>query len=160
MSAVPSVARPAGLVRRLGALARRTDGAAMIEFAFVAPVLLTVICVIVDFGRLLFVISSLTAAVRDGARSAAVLTNPLDLVQTTTVQQRVVSGFQPLGGPALTVANVAVTTDAATNAGVVSTVTVRISNYTFRPITPFASTFGLAQVALSRAAVFRWERSS
>lgn len=146
--------------RALRALLTRTDGAALVEFAFVAPILLTMICVIVDFGRLLFAISSLTAAVRDGARSAAVLPNPLDAAQVATVQQRVVSGFQPLGGPALGTANVAVTTDVGANNGAVSTVTVRVSNYTFRPITPFASVVGLGQVALSRTAVFRWERSS
>ena len=153
----PRGAEAAGVLRRF---VRGTRGAAAVEFALVVPVLLTLVCAIIDFGRLFFVSASLTAAVRDGARAAAVLPNPLDATQVASVQQRVVAGFQGLGSVAITSGNVTVTTDAPSNGGVVTIVTVRVQNYAFRPITPFASAFGLGTVNLSRTAVFRWERSS
>ena len=56
---------------RLGALAR-DRGAAAVEFALVAVLLLTLVFGIAEFGRMWFLQSSLSAAARDGARTMAV----------------------------------------------------------------------------------------
>jgi Flp pilus assembly protein TadG len=51
----------------------RTDrGAAAVEFALIAPILLTLVFGIVDFGRAMYVYNVLTAGMREGARAAAV----------------------------------------------------------------------------------------
>jgi Flp pilus assembly protein TadG len=47
------------------------EGASAVEFALVLPLLLLLICGIVDFGRLLNVQLTLSAAAREGARWAA-----------------------------------------------------------------------------------------
>jgi Flp pilus assembly protein TadG len=51
--------------------ANRDRGAAAVEFALVLPVLLLVLCGIIDFGRALHAQVVLTQAAREGARLAA-----------------------------------------------------------------------------------------
>jgi Flp pilus assembly pilin Flp len=46
--------------------ARRERGAAAVEFALVAPVLLILVFGVIDFGRALYVVNVLTAAMREG----------------------------------------------------------------------------------------------
>lgn len=137
-------------------LLRDERGAAAVEFAFVVPVLLVLVCAIIDFGRLLYTANSLTGAAREGGRELATVADFTDATRVGAVRTRVMTAFQPLGGTALTSAQVELSTapDASGN------VTVRIVNYQFRPITPMASTIGLGSVTLTRQAVFRWERSS
>jgi Flp pilus assembly protein TadG len=48
-----------------------TRGAAAIEFALVLPIVLLLVCGIVDFGRMLNIQITLSAAAREGARWAA-----------------------------------------------------------------------------------------
>lgn len=50
---------------------RRSKGQGMVEFAMAVPVLLMLIFGIMEFGRLLFVYSSVTAAAREAARYGA-----------------------------------------------------------------------------------------
>lgn len=146
--------RPAAA--RLRCLLRDDRGAAAVEFAFVVPVLLVLVCAIIDFGRLLYTANSLTAAAREGGRELATVADFADATRVGAVRTRVITAFQPLGGTALTSGQVELSTapDASGN------VSVRIVNYQFRPITPMASTIGLGSVTLTRRAVFRWERSS
>ena len=141
--------------RALARWAADERGAAAVEFAVVVPVLLTLIMAIIDFGRLTAVAASLAAAVRDGARQAATATDlSASSAQRTAIQNRVVSGFQPFGGDALSATQVTVTLDASNNA------IVSVSGYTYRPITPIASMIGLGTIRLTRSATFRWERTS
>lgn len=136
-------------------LLRDERGAATLEFAIVVPVLLTLLLAIIDFGRLMFTVASLAAAVREGARHAAVLVDPTDAASLGVVRTRVTTAFQPLGGSALTAGQVVIS--AVDGAG---TITVAVSNYTFQPITPIAAFVGLGTIQLTRRAVFRWERSA
>jgi Flp pilus assembly protein TadG len=55
--------------RRFG---RDERGAAMVEFAIIAPVLLLLVFGIVDFGRYFFLYNNLTNSAREGARLGAV----------------------------------------------------------------------------------------
>ena len=131
-------------------------GAAVLEFAVVVPVLLTLVMAIIEFGRMIAVAASLAAAVRDGARQAATAS---DLAgggtQAQAVQARVVAGFEAFGGAPLTPAQVTVAPpDASGN------VVVRVAGYTYEPVTPLASMIGLGTLTLTRSATFRWERTS
>ena len=133
---------------------RDERGAAVVEFAIIVPVLLVLLLAIIDFGRMMAVGASLAASVRDGARQGAAATSLTDQTQISAVQSRVISEFQPFGGPALTTGNVAVSVDANYN------VTVKVTGYTYRPITPIAGMIGRGTVTFTRTAVFRWERTS
>lgn len=133
--------------------ARDERGAAVVEFAVVMPVLLILVMGIIDFGRMYAVAASLAAAVRDGARQGATATDLTDATQLAAIRSRVIAEFQPIGGAALTTANVAVALDANQN------VVVTISNYVYRPVTPIAALIGMGTVTLNRTATFRWERS-
>lgn len=135
-------------------LARSERGAAVVEFAVVLPVLLILITGIIDFGRMYAVAASLAAAAHDGARMGAALADPRDAAQVAAVRARVVGLFQPMGGDPLTPAGVAVALDPTG-----TWVTVTVSNYTYRPVTPIAPLIGLGTVTLNRTASFRWERS-
>ncbi len=141
--------------RILQRMARSTRGAAVVEFAIVVPFLLTLLLGIIDFGRMFAVGASLAAAVREGARVAAAASDPSAAATVTAAQDRVIGAFQPLGGTALTRA--AVTVSAVDVSG---NVTIRVTGYTYVPITPIARFIGLGTVTLTRQAVFRWERAS
>lgn len=62
------------IVRR-GGRKRRESGAALVEFAFVLPVLLLIIFGIIDFSRAYNAKQELTHATREGARVYAVTSN-------------------------------------------------------------------------------------
>lgn len=68
-------------------------GAAAVEFALVAVLLLTLVFGIAEFGRMWFLQSSLAAAARDGARTMAVKN---DQTEAETAAQAV---FTADGGP-------------------------------------------------------------
>lgn len=53
---------------------RREDGQAMVEFALILPILLLILCGIIDFGWLFYNQLSLNNACREGARYAVVNT--------------------------------------------------------------------------------------
>lgn len=138
------------------AFRRDERGASAVEFALVVPLLLMLVLGIIDFGRLLFVTQSLTAAVREGGRELATLPNLGDATRRAAVQARVVGAFQPMGGAAITGAQVVLST--APDAG--GNVTVRVAGYTYVPVTPIARLVGFGTITLSRQAVFRWERTA
>ncbi|GJG85664.1 hypothetical protein tb265_08450 [Gemmatimonadetes bacterium T265] len=145
--------------RVLGRWARDERGTAIVEFAIIFPVLLTMLLAIIDFGRMMAVAASLAAAVRDGARQGAVATDLTDATQISAVKSRVISGFQPFGGAALTTGNIAVNVVTGSD-GSNYNVNVKVTGYTYVPITPVARMIGMGTVTLTRQATFRWERTS
>jgi hypothetical protein len=48
----------------------------------------------------------------------------------------------------------AITTTAPDGSG---NITVRVTNFVFKPMTPLASLLGLSTIQMNRASVFRWE---
>ena len=131
------------------------SGGSALAQIFVVPVLLTLVLAIIDFGRLMFVTASLTAAVRDGARVAAVQLDPTTAAARSAVRTRVKLAFQANGGAALTDGQIAISAVDADGA-----ITVGVTNYTYSPITPIATFVGMGTIRVSRQAVLRWERSS
>lgn len=130
---------------------RSERAAAAVEFALVMPILFILVFGIVDMGRLLFTANSLTSAVRDGARFAA--------VQTADDPALVRAHMRPILNasirfPEVTDAQILATWSAANR-----TTTVQIDQYPFNTITPFANLVGLATIELSPSATFRWERA-
>jgi Flp pilus assembly protein TadG len=60
-----------GLQRAVGAFRPRSRGQALVEFALVLPVMMLVLLIVVDFGRLFFAYISDVNAAREGASYAA-----------------------------------------------------------------------------------------
>lgn len=134
---------------------RDERGAAMVEFAIVLPLLLMLVFGIIDFGRALYTLNNLTAAVREGGRYAAANVNdPTTAAAIAAVQTKVTDDVIAFGGnppdPTVTVVP-----DAAYPA--TESITVSIVDYPFTPLTPIASLFGLGSITMSPSAVFRWE---
>ncbi len=118
----------------------------MVEFALILPVLLLIIWGIVDVTRAFQAIDSLASAVRQGARLAAVASNPS--ADPTPIQDVVIQDFTPLGPP-LTQSEVQVSW--AQDATGSEDVTVT-ANYPFQALTPLLWAF-----TITRTATFRWE---
>jgi Flp pilus assembly protein TadG len=129
---------------------RGESGAAVVEFALVLPLVLILVFGIIDVGRLMFTANSLTSAVREGARFAAVQTNPT----SGNVYTHISAQMNAAVSPAVTAGQVILDRDEGNR-----TVTVRINNYQFTPITPFANLTGFGTIRLSPSATLRWERA-
>jgi Flp pilus assembly protein TadG len=134
-------------MKRVRQLLRRNEkGAAIVEFALVVPLLLLLLWGIVDIGRAFYTLNNLASAVREGARSAAVMaTDPTVAANTTLIKTTVTTAFMPIG-PALEPESVFVTLANRQ-------VTVRAS-YPFAPLVLVGWTF-----PVRRSAVFRWEQA-
>ena len=65
-------------------LLKRTEGATAVEMAIVLPVLLLIICGIMDFGIVFFQLHNVNEAAREGARQTAVSQN-LSTAASTTI---------------------------------------------------------------------------
>lgn len=125
----------------------------MVEFAITVPLLLLVIWVTVDFARLYYTSNSLSSAVREGARFAAVQQDPSNVTSVANMKARVKSTFNAFGGPAVTDAMITLV-DSSTTAG---NVTVKVVNYIWTKSTP-VTLFTNGQVTMTRTAKFRYER--
>jgi Flp pilus assembly protein TadG len=131
-------------VRR--ALRRNERGAAIVEFALVVPLLLLLLWGIVDIGRAFYTLNNLASAVREGARTAAVMaTDPTTVANKTIIKSTVTTAFKPIG-PALTSDSVFVTLANRE-------ITVKAS-YPFAPLVLVGWTFPVV-----RSAIFRWEQA-
>jgi Flp pilus assembly protein TadG len=127
-------------------LRRSRKGAAVVEFALVVPLVLLLLWGIVDIGRAFYTLNNLASAVREGARSAAVMaTDPTAAANKTIIKNTVATVFTPIG-PALKPESVFVTLANRQ-------VTVKAS-YPFAPLVLVGWTFPVV-----RSAVFRWEQA-
>lgn len=132
-------------------------GAAIIEFALVAPLLLALVWGIIEAGRAFYTVNSLASAVRDGARHGATcdLGNHgqapiMNEACRASIESIVTDAFQPLGAPLQTpLLNCCTVPQVAGSFGV----RVEVS-YSYDPITPVP----MWDFWITRSAVFRYER--
>src|SRR4051794_40752447 len=89
-------------MRRLRKLWRRDDGAALMETAFVLPLLLFVSVAIIEFGRAFQTWQVVTNAAREGAR-VAVLPGITDDAIRTRVQDYMQMGITSPGSATITI---------------------------------------------------------
>jgi Flp pilus assembly protein TadG len=127
-------------------LRRGEKGAAIVEFALVVPLLLLLLWGIVDIGRAFYTLNNLASAVREGARTAAVMaTDPTIAANKTLIKTAVTTAFTPIGPPLkpesvfVTLANRQVTVKAS---------------YPFAPLVLVGWTFPVV-----RSTIFRWEQA-
>jgi Flp pilus assembly protein TadG len=132
-------------------------GAAVVEFAIIFPVLIILLFGMIDFGRAFFLRNNLVAAVREGARFAAVALAP-PCSNTAPIVARTQQYMTNIGGasPTVTVANTG-----GCAAGVTTNMTVSIVNYQFTPITPVFRliNYNASLLRINVSATYRWESS-
>ncbi len=130
------------------------SGAALLEFALFASMLLILFFGIIDIGRALFTANNLTAAAREGARFAAAHADPQANVDA--IKTRVATYMSPFGSaPIDTATQISVGFNVIT--GQLQSIVVQI-NYPFSWITPVrALVGGTFTDTLHARAQFRWE---
>ena len=143
---------------------RSERGAALVEFALVVPLLMMMMCAAIDFGLAVYTLNNLTAAVREGGRYAAVIDKPTWLANgganaQALVRDRVykyIVGMNNGLDSTQTKALISVTNpDPASGI-----ITVRITAYPYKPVTPLANLMRLQTINMNRTAIFRWEMGS
>jgi Flp pilus assembly protein TadG len=128
-------------------------GAALVEFALVVPLLMVMMCAIIDFGLALHRLNNLNSAVREGARFGAVrqnLTPAIDSVRT-----RVQDYWRSIGSD--TLPRALITVAETTDVSGLRSVVVRVTGYEYRPVTPLAPLFGMGTLRFTRTAIYRQE---
>ncbi|MFL5576057.1 MAG: TadE/TadG family type IV pilus assembly protein [Gemmatimonadaceae bacterium] len=144
---------------------------AAVEFALVVPVFMLIVFGMLDFTRAYYTQSAIAAAVREGARMAAVQSDPTNTDAQALVKHRVSQYVVPFGNDSIAHALVSVqmldgngadcafTGPTAVNQCV--NVRVRVSNYSFRYFTPISriANGGSTTNTITREAIFRFERN-
>jgi len=143
---------------------RSERGAALVEFALVVPLLMLMMCATIDFGLAVYTLNNLTAAVREGGRYAAVIDKTTWLASGGATAQGLVRdrvynyivGMNNGLTAAQTKALITVSNPDATT----GIITVQITGYPYRPVTPLANLMRLQTINMNRTAIFRWEMGS
>ena len=137
---------------------RSERAAALVEFALVVPLLMLMMCATIDFGLAVYTLNNLTAAVREGGRYGATLDNTTwNSNGSTLVSDRVYAYIVGMNNGLTAAQTKALISASKDNAGII---TVKITGYPYRPVTPLAIAFGLQTISLNRTAIFRWERAT
>jgi len=141
---------------------RSERGAALVEFALVVPLLMLMMCATIDFGLAVYTLNNLTAAAREGGRYAATLDAASWADNSATGAQalasdRVYNYIVGMNNGLTATQTKALISVAKDNAGII---TVRITGYPYKPVTPLSIVFGLRTISLNRTAIFRWERAT
>jgi Flp pilus assembly protein TadG len=134
------------------------DGSVILEAALMITVLVVLAFGMIDFGRLMYTLNTLTSAAREGARTGAVMT----AVNQTTIKAVVRARFNPFtfGGDALTDARIVVV-DSSTAVSPFIGDTIR---YKFKWLTPVPCLLRLSSCSsdttgLKAYAAFRYEEA-
>jgi hypothetical protein len=127
----------------------RQHGVALVEFAFVLPLLLVLSLTSAELGRAVYRYNTTAKAVRDAVRYLSVQTPGTHFADARNlILYGNVAGTGPLLDSALTAANVpAPTWQTAGSAPLINTVTIRVSGYQFRPM--IANMFGVRFVTFT-----------
>jgi Flp pilus assembly protein TadG len=135
------------------------EGAVLVEFAIVMPILLLIVWCIVDFARAYYTVNSLATAVREGARYAAVQIIPGTAPALDSVRNRTKAAFRALSSADSLKNGQINVLDSTLSKG---NVTVQVTNYWWKPSAPFIR-FILPpprdSIMLTRKSTFRWERA-
>ena len=114
----------------------RQHGVALVEFAFVLPLLLVLSLISAELGRAVYRYNTTAKVVRDAVRYLSIQTPGTHVTEARNlVLYGNVAGTGPLLDSELTAVNVpAPTWQTAGSNPLINTVTVRVSGYQFRPM--------------------------
>lgn len=149
-------------MRRIKGL-KKQKGAVLVEMAFALPIFMLVVWCVIEGTRLYYTSNSLSTAVREGARYAAVFDFPCS--NSALIKQKVIDAFNPFGGPPITVGQITIldysgVSPPACRLGNQGKVTVEVkyrwdaTNTSF----PLLKMFPGDTIGFKRTATFRWER--
>ena len=129
---------------------RREHGTQLVELAIALPLMLVLLGGIAEFGRLFYTYSTLTNAVRAGARHASRWERNAGWTFPETSNMVVYGDYS--GGstpilPGLTTGNVQVQANGPVNN--VDSVTVRIVNYQYQPLFDLGKLTGITALSLN-----------
>lgn len=130
-------------------------GAALVEFALVVPFLMLIMCATIDFGLAVYTLANLTAAVREGGRFAA-SRFPGVAADDIAVQNKVYGYIAGMNN-GMTQADIRATIKNTKADALTPDITVSITGYKFKPMTPLMALFGMQTILMNRSSVFRWE---
>lgn len=136
---------------------RSEKATVLVEFAMVLPIFLLIAWCVIDFARAYYTLNSLSAAVREGARTAAVQKYSTTAERDASIaltKTRVSNAFNSFGGAAIPPDSIKVTPDVPGG-----TVTVQVKGYTWATSTPINIING-GKIIMTRTAVFRLERDT
>lgn len=124
---------------------RDEQGAAVVEFALVMPILALIVFGIIDHGRAFYTVNNIVSAVREGSRYGAIRSAPLSASGQSEIRDRVRNVSAPFGGDTVRDEHIEIEFDG-------ELVTVRVDSFPFRPLTPIASALGVGTWPITRAA--------
>ena len=141
---------PLMIVERVRRFLRREHGTQLVELAIALPLMLVLLGGIAEFGRLFYTYSTLTNAVRAGARHASRWERNAGWTFPETSNMVVYGDYS--GGstpilPGLSTANVVVQANGPTNN--VDSVTVKIVNYQYQPLFDVGKLVGIPALSLN-----------
>ena len=148
------------IIRRMRGI-RSERGAALVEFALVVPMLMLMMCATIDFGLVVYTLNNLTAAVREGGRFAAVQI-PADWTSGAAVNNTRTKVFNYISAMnnGLTAAQIQALISVSNPDPTTGIITVQITGYPYKPVTPLSPLLGIPAIYLNRTAIFRWEMGS
>jgi Flp pilus assembly protein TadG len=146
------------IIRRARGI-RSERGAALVEFALVVPLLMLMMCATIDFGLAVYTLNNLTAAAREGGRYAAVQDQAswTSGSAATATKTRVYNYIAGMNNTGLTAAQIQALITVSNPDATTGIITVQITGYPYKPVTPLAIAFGMQTIYLNRRAIFRWE---
>ena len=138
----------------------RQRGVALLEFAFVLPLLLVLSLTATELGRAVYRYNTTAKVVRDAVRYLSTQTPGTHMAEARNlILYGNVAGTGPLLDSGLTATNVpAPTWQTAGSDPVINTVTVSVTGYQFRPM--FANMFGARFAAITFSDISATMRSS
>jgi Flp pilus assembly protein TadG len=132
---------------------RRENGTHMVELAIALPLMLVMLGGLAEFGRFFYTYTTLTNAVRAGARHACKWEKSASWTFPETANMVVYGSFS--GGapgteilPGLSTSNVAIQANGP-SVNNVDSVTVKIVNYTYQPLFDLGKLTGISALSLS-----------
>ena len=139
------------IFERVRRFIRRENGTHMVEFAIALPVMLMMLAGLAEFGRFFYTYTTLTSAVRAGARHACKWERNASWTFPETSNMVVYGDFGGSGTailPGLTTANVVVQANGPSVYNIDS-VTVKIVNYKYKPLFDLGKLTGIPALSLN-----------
>lgn len=144
--------------RRFSFLLRNSRGQSAVEFAILLPVLLLLLLNVMEWGFVLWTQMTLENAVRDGARSAAVITDwgTNYTARSTQIRTLVVSRLSVLPATLRTGVDARISTTVKVDASNQASIKVAVTGQPYKKLTGFPGV--IVPATLSAAAEFREEQ--
>lgn len=143
---------PTSVIRSVRKFFRREHGMQTIELAIVTPVMLLLLGAAVEFGRFYYTYTTLTNAVRAGARHACKWERDASWTIPETSRMVVYGDFSDTSKgpilPGLTTANVVVQSNGG-SVHDIDSVTVKIVNYKYQPLFDLGKLTGISALSLN-----------